>query len=117
MLNLVPPFEDSSDALRDNRLPFILMDLTPMECSCKENRGVYVTDLEISEPKTESWGPWSDTRMPSDDDRQIVNFCWVPRAVDICDGRAMGVLPRPIIPLAPLARPFSKNVGAQEKTN
>jgi hypothetical protein len=47
----------------------------------------------------------------------LVNLWWVPKAVDICDGRAMGVLPRPIIPLAPLARPFSKNVGAQEKTN
>lgn len=41
----------------------------------------------------------------------------MPRAEEICDGREIRVLPSPNIPLAPLAMPFSKNGGAQEKRN
>lgn len=45
----------------------------------------------------------------------MANFLWKLKAEANCEGGAIFVLPRPAIPVAPSASPFSKKVGAHEK--
>lgn len=70
-----------------------------------------MSDFETSVPAIS----FSKNTVPSDDERQTANFRWRPIDAASCDGSAILVLPRPNIPTVPLARPFKRGLGAQEK--
>lgn len=73
---------------------------------------MYISDFEMSLPESERPSP--EIITPSDSDRQMANFRWNPKVLESCDGNEILLLPRPNIPLAPLARPFRSKVGAHE---
>lgn len=52
-----------------------------------------------------------------EEERHVANFLWKLKAEANCEGNAILVRPSPAMPMALLARPSRRKVGAQEKRN
>lgn len=75
-------------------------------------RGVNVRDLRISD----SWAIVLPNRTtPEEDERQRVIFLCVVKESKTCEVKEVRVLPRPNMPLAPLAKPFKSMLGEHVK--
>jgi hypothetical protein len=77
-------------------------------------------DFETSIFGSITYGPSPKNMTPLDlveELKQMANFLWKLKAAENWEGSEILVLPRPAIPLTPLARPFRRNVAPQVKAN